>query len=112
MRTARAGVAKAGVRRELRPGLEGRALLVRHVLSVQRGRRGPGRRRPRVVGQGSGVRSNRRCCGQGGMTVAIKKADHGTWHSYTIDGKRAVGVTTALKGIPKDALVPWAAREV
>jgi hypothetical protein len=44
--------------------------------------------------------------------VAIKKADHGTWHSYTIDGKRAVGVTTALKGIPKDALVPWAAREV
>lgn len=44
--------------------------------------------------------------------MAIKKADHGTWHSYTIDGKRAVGVTTALKGIPKDALVPWAAREV
>jgi len=44
--------------------------------------------------------------------VTIKKADHGSWHSYTIDGKRAVGVTTALKGIPKDALVPWAAREV
>jgi hypothetical protein len=46
------------------------------------------------------------------VSVAIKKADHGTWHSYTIDGKRAVGVTTALKGIPKDALVPWAAKEV
>lgn len=44
--------------------------------------------------------------------MAIKKADHGSWHSYTIDGKRVVGVTTALKGIPKDALVPWAAREV
>lgn len=44
--------------------------------------------------------------------MTIKKADHGNWHSYTIDGKRAVGVTTALKGIPKDALVPWAAREV
>jgi hypothetical protein len=44
--------------------------------------------------------------------VAIKRADHGNWHSYTIDGKRAVGVTTALKGIPKDALVPWAAKEV
>jgi hypothetical protein len=44
--------------------------------------------------------------------MTIKKADHGTWHSYTIDGRRAVGVTTALKGIPKDALVPWAAKEV
>jgi hypothetical protein len=44
--------------------------------------------------------------------MAIKVADHGTWHSYTIDGRRAVGVTTALKGIPKDALVPWAAKEV
>jgi hypothetical protein len=44
--------------------------------------------------------------------MTIKRADHGNWHSYTIDGKRAVGVTTALKGIPKDALVPWAAKEV
>lgn len=44
--------------------------------------------------------------------MAIKRMDHGSWHSYTIDGRRAVGVTTALKGIPKDALVPWAAREV
>jgi len=34
------------------------------------------------------------------------------FHTYTIDGKAAVGVTTALKGIPKDALVPWAAKEV
>lgn len=31
------------------------------------------------------------------------------WHTYSIDGHRAVGVTTALKGIPKDALVGWAA---
>lgn len=38
--------------------------------------------------------------------------DHGNWHSYTIDGKKAVGVTTALKGIPKDVLVPWAAKLV
>ncbi|HEX3650563.1 MAG TPA: hypothetical protein VHV49_19220, partial [Pseudonocardiaceae bacterium] len=38
--------------------------------------------------------------------------DHGNWHSYTIDGKRAIGVTTALKGIPKDMLVPWAAKLV
>lgn len=34
------------------------------------------------------------------------------FHSYKIDDKAAIGVTTALKGIPKDALVPWAAREV
>lgn len=33
-------------------------------------------------------------------------------HYYKIDGKRAVGVTTALNGIPKQALVPWAARRV
>lgn len=33
-------------------------------------------------------------------------------HYYKIDGKRAVGVTTALNGIPKDRLVPWAARTV
>lgn len=33
-------------------------------------------------------------------------------HHYKIDGKRAIGVTTALNGIPKGALVPWAARRV
>lgn len=42
----------------------------------------------------------------------IKRIDTKYGHSYTIDGRRAVGVTTALKGIPKDALVPWAAKEV
>lgn len=44
--------------------------------------------------------------------TGIKRVDTKYGHSYTIDGKRAVGVTTALKGIPKDALVPWAAKEV
>lgn len=39
--------------------------------------------------------------------------NHGNWHSYTIDGKKALGVTTALKGIPKDeALKRWAAKLV
>lgn len=34
-------------------------------------------------------------------------------HYYKIDGKRAIGVTTALNGIPKqDFLIPWAARRV
>lgn len=33
-------------------------------------------------------------------------------HYYKIDGKRAIGVTTALNGIPKDSLKYWAAREV
>lgn len=33
-------------------------------------------------------------------------------HRYTIDGRHATGVTTALKGIPKDALVRWAAKTV
>lgn len=33
-------------------------------------------------------------------------------HYYKLDGKRAIGVTTALNGIPKGALVPWAARRV
>jgi hypothetical protein len=44
--------------------------------------------------------------------VTIKRINCGKGHRYTIDGKRAVGVTTALKGIPKDALKYWAAREV
>lgn len=33
-------------------------------------------------------------------------------HRYKIDGRWAIGVTTALKGIPKDALTGWAARMV
>lgn len=34
-------------------------------------------------------------------------------HHYKIDGKRAIGVTTALNGIPKqDFLIPWASRRV
>lgn len=33
----------------------------------------------------------------------------GRGHSYELDGEKVVGVTTAMNGIPKGALVPWAA---
>lgn len=33
-------------------------------------------------------------------------------HRYSIDGRHATAVSTALKGIPKDALVRWAAKTV
>ncbi|MFI0469265.1 hypothetical protein ACH347_34765 [Saccharopolyspora sp. 5N102] len=43
----------------------------------------------------------------------IVRVDYPTYHRYKIDGKWAIGVTTALKGIPKDdALKRWAARLV
>ncbi len=45
--------------------------------------------------------------------VTIKRKNCGTGHSYTINGEKAIGVTTALKeGIPKPALVNWAAKTV
>lgn len=42
----------------------------------------------------------------------IERIETKKGHYYKIDGKRAIGVTTALNGIPKGALVPWAARRV
>lgn len=43
----------------------------------------------------------------------IVRVDYPNHHRYKIDGKWAIGVTTALKGIPKDdALKRWAARLV
>lgn len=44
-----------------------------------------------------------------GIVMHEHERNGARWHTYSIDGKRAVGVTTALKGIPKDALVGWAA---
>lgn len=45
--------------------------------------------------------------------MTIKRVDRGKNHSYTIDGERVIGVTTALsKGVPKPALPYWAARTV
>lgn len=43
---------------------------------------------------------------------AIKRINSGSGHRYTIDGKAAVGVTTALKALPKPALMYWSARSV
>ena len=42
-----------------------------------------------------------------------RRINRGRGHSYTLDGKPVLGVTTILnKAMPKPALVPWAAREV
>lgn len=43
---------------------------------------------------------------------AIRRINAGNGHRYTIDGKPAVGVTTALKALPKPALMYWSARTV
>jgi hypothetical protein len=45
------------------------------------------------------------------VPVSIKRIQRGRNHAYTINGHKAVGVTTALsKGLPKPALMYWAAR--
>lgn len=44
--------------------------------------------------------------------VGIERIEYPNHHRYKIDGKWAIGVTTALKGIPKDALKYWAAKLV
>ncbi len=45
-------------------------------------------------------------------SVGVKRYETPYGHGYTIDGKRAIGVTTALKGLPKEALKHWSAKEV
>lgn len=44
-------------------------------------------------------------------SAGLVAVDYGTHHRYKIDGQAAVGVTTALNGIPKN-LTRWAARSV
>jgi hypothetical protein len=44
--------------------------------------------------------------------VGVQRHETKRGHYYTIDGKRAVGVTTGLNGIPKEALKYWSAGEV
>lgn len=45
--------------------------------------------------------------------MPIRRIQRGRNHSYTIDGKKAIGVTTAISdGMPKPALINWAARTV
>lgn len=43
--------------------------------------------------------------------MTIKRWNQGSGHSYSIDGVRAIGVTTALRALPID-LVGWSARIV
>ncbi len=41
----------------------------------------------------------------------FRRINRGRWHSYEIDGRKAPGVTTLIgAGIPKPALIAWAAR--
>jgi hypothetical protein len=50
------------------------------------------------------------------MTAAkagLKRINSGSGHRYTLDGEKCIGVTTAMSaGLPKPALVGWAARTV
>lgn len=39
----------------------------------------------------------------------LKRRNHGNGHSYYLDGEKLDGVTTLLNGLPKPALVNWAA---
>lgn len=41
----------------------------------------------------------------------VKRWNQGSGHGYSIDGQRAIGVTTALKALPKE-LTRWSARTV
>jgi hypothetical protein len=40
----------------------------------------------------------------------LKRRNYGRGHGYQIDGKKAIGVTSVLNTLPKDALINWAAR--
>lgn len=45
--------------------------------------------------------------------MPIRRIQDGRNHSYTVNGKKVIGVTTAIgEGFPKPALVSWAARTV
>lgn len=45
--------------------------------------------------------------------MSIQRINRGTGHSYKIDGKKAEGVTTLIKGgLPKEALQFWSAKMV
>lgn len=40
----------------------------------------------------------------------IKRTNRGRWHSYTIDGSKALGVTSVTGTLPKNGLPGWAAK--
>ena len=47
------------------------------------------------------------------MATGLKRINSGSGHSYKLDGEKCCGVTTAIgDGLPKKALVAWAARTV
>jgi hypothetical protein len=46
------------------------------------------------------------------VTAPTRRVDHGRNHRYFLDGDPVLGVTTILNdGVPKQALIDWAARE-
>lgn len=45
--------------------------------------------------------------------AGLRRINSGSGHRYTLDGQKVIGVTTAMSGgLPKPALVGWAARTV
>lgn len=47
------------------------------------------------------------------MSAGLRRINSGSGHRYTLDGQKVIGVTTAMSGgLPKPALVGWAARTV
>jgi hypothetical protein len=42
--------------------------------------------------------------------MTISRRNHGSGHSYTLDGVKVPGVTTILQMVPKTALIDWAGR--
>jgi len=45
--------------------------------------------------------------------MSLKRRNHGSGHSYTLDGRRVDGVTTLIsKGVAKPGLMYWSARSV
>jgi len=47
------------------------------------------------------------------VSAGLRRINSGSGHRYTIDGQKAIGVTTAIgDGLPKKALVGWAGKRV
>jgi hypothetical protein len=44
------------------------------------------------------------------MAARLVRRNHGKGHSYQLDGRKVVGVTTATGKLPKDALIDWSAK--
>lgn len=44
------------------------------------------------------------------LSARLVRRNHGRGHSYHLDGRKVVGVTTATGKLPKDALIDWSAK--